>query len=862
VAPIAALALVSLSGCAELPAISRDECGNGVVEAGEECDGEGCGIPGSPHACRYVCSAAQSCPPGHRCGADGLCRMPDGGFRGDRRGLVGDSLGVAIGNVDGDPCDDLVLAGETASEVISLASSIAPSCTEAVRLLDFGPGDLALPILGDVLGAGRDALVVPTQGALAVGLSLFGVGPDGFDLVTAPSAPREFGQAMLLTLQVTPPSGGVAADVVVALVGATNRGVDVLALSSAAAGFAPTATLAVPLGAVVATAVGDFDGSSYCDEILYVTTAERIDGLRVCHATGVRSAATALAPIVLPPGQTLRMQNAQLAVGDASGDGRLDVATVTSSGGVLVAHGNGAGGFCSVSPGSGRATPPCTPDQTMGPLTNPGDAGPLVVAEGAVVAFERTQASDAPVPVVAAACEPVPVELRPAGCNTSASTACMLLHGHFDGNDSLDAVTTHNQRAEIVISSSPPASAGSNPIPSTWLIPTTCPPRFVRVGDFDGDFVDDVAFVDQEIAPGGERIDVLAVAYGAPSGPPDPPATIGRLPPTETLTSGRLFGTVSSATPSAGASIATDAPHDLMAFVATGDSARPLGGIFVEGSTSRRLLAPYYFPGKVGIGVSSLVVSGMAAGRFGANKTAHRDLAVATLEDPDGANTSGLWLVEVADGGLSIRATHTDLTASGVTCSYPVGGATAQCALVALDADGDGRDEAVLFGDRVVAVFEAGGGFALRSKQSVPHAFGRSDRTPPRVADFDRDGRPDVLLVDESGSLLVYWGRGDFTFEPRELVKDAAVTSFVVLDLDADPFPEAITAHATGLRVWNHAGARMLRDAALPTPDGFALAPGELIAMGAGDLDGDGLDDFVAMTRAEYQLALGRAVTP
>src|SRR5258706_10152374 len=80
---------LALCGCAKLPAIEADRCGNGVLEAGEDCDthaGEGfmCGAPGSgAAACRFQCSRSiggQACPAGFGCGGDGICRAAGGGY--------------------------------------------------------------------------------------------------------------------------------------------------------------------------------------------------------------------------------------------------------------------------------------------------------------------------------------------------------------------------------------------------------------------------------------------------------------------------------------------------------------------------------------------------------------------------------------------------------------------------------------------------------------------------------------------------------------------------------------------------------------------------------------------------------------
>ena len=83
-----------LAACAPLDPIEVDVCGNGIVEAGEDCDRYAdpdhtadaasphsavepqCGVATDPiSACRYVCNeAGPPCPDGWACGHDGLCR--------------------------------------------------------------------------------------------------------------------------------------------------------------------------------------------------------------------------------------------------------------------------------------------------------------------------------------------------------------------------------------------------------------------------------------------------------------------------------------------------------------------------------------------------------------------------------------------------------------------------------------------------------------------------------------------------------------------------------------------------------------------------------------------------------------------
>ena len=51
------------TACDDLIPIPQHECGNGVTEAGEACDGEpNCEPAGAVHACRYGCDTDIDCP--------------------------------------------------------------------------------------------------------------------------------------------------------------------------------------------------------------------------------------------------------------------------------------------------------------------------------------------------------------------------------------------------------------------------------------------------------------------------------------------------------------------------------------------------------------------------------------------------------------------------------------------------------------------------------------------------------------------------------------------------------------------------------------------------------------------------------
>jgi hypothetical protein len=79
---VLAIVVVLAPSCAELSPIAAGECGNLIIEAGEDCDGDDavgvCRAPGQPGSCRYDCDPADDiCPDGFVCGRNGVCLSAD-----------------------------------------------------------------------------------------------------------------------------------------------------------------------------------------------------------------------------------------------------------------------------------------------------------------------------------------------------------------------------------------------------------------------------------------------------------------------------------------------------------------------------------------------------------------------------------------------------------------------------------------------------------------------------------------------------------------------------------------------------------------------------------------------------------------
>jgi hypothetical protein len=102
-----------VTSCTPLPIVERDTCGNKVLEPPELCDtfsepGTTCGPPETDGACRFVCDGGGTCPRGWGCGIDGLCREPAGRFSANPEVYPFRAALLTIADMDGDGFEDVV----------------------------------------------------------------------------------------------------------------------------------------------------------------------------------------------------------------------------------------------------------------------------------------------------------------------------------------------------------------------------------------------------------------------------------------------------------------------------------------------------------------------------------------------------------------------------------------------------------------------------------------------------------------------------------------------------------------------------------------------------------------------------------
>ncbi|MEO5616942.1 MAG: S8 family serine peptidase, partial [Candidatus Eisenbacteria bacterium] len=202
---------------------------------------------------------------------------------------------------------------------------------------------------------------------------------------------------------------------------------------------------------------------------------------------------------------------------------------------------------------------------------------------------------------------------------------------------------------------------------------------------------------------------------------------------------------------------------------------------------------------------------------------------------------TGLFL-GLADGRI---AGH--FATGGPLPGWPVDATTTRGEFEAMpalgDLDGDGTTEVVWGGDD-------GSVWAWRADGSRVEGFPRRAGTAGRnlrVALGNLDGRPGLEIVVTSNNYAVYGFRGDGTPLPGwPVIIGDEPTAPVIMRFGTNPVPAVVVAAATEIRAFGPTGAlRFRRD--LPSRIAQDLA--------AGDLDGDGRDEIVALMDAPDQIA-------
>jgi hypothetical protein len=164
--------------------------------------------------------------------------------------------------------------------------------------------------------------------------------------------------------------------------------------------------------------------------------------------------------------------------------------------------------------------------------------------------------------------------------------------------------------------------------------------------------------------------------------------------------------------------------------------------------------------------------------------------------------------------------------------------------LLLTDLDGDGRLDLVAAWREADGLGDVRVFMGLGKGAFSPGGVVASTLAPGSVAagDLNADGRTDLVVIDgDPPRLLVYFGRGDGTFEREQVYRDIFARAVAIGDLDGDGRPEAALAVEDSVVVMRNDGK-----GALAPP---VVYPGgkNVRALVMADLDSDGKRDIVTV---------------
>ena len=189
---LAALVALTVS-CTEFETVELGVCGNRVLEAGEDCDGaailEGgtCAEPDTENACFYTCDDT-GCPEGWSCGRDLRCRQSAGGLRlNDGGPWPFDVRDIAIGDVDGDGVADII-----GNDQETISVRFGSETTSFEEVLEVRANQNNPITYADFDGDSRLDVLIPNDNGLSVLR-----GSSQRDLVSVPFSQFELGEVRI-----------------------------------------------------------------------------------------------------------------------------------------------------------------------------------------------------------------------------------------------------------------------------------------------------------------------------------------------------------------------------------------------------------------------------------------------------------------------------------------------------------------------------------------------------------------------------------------------------------------------------------------------------------------------------------------
>lgn len=860
-------AALAATGCTSLPPIARGTCGNGVVEveAGEDCDlfapdGKArCAAPGEPNECRLTCGPAPGgaeCPSRMACGSDGVCRTPSGRYLATASSFPAHPRELFSADLDGDGRMDLLEHTDDGVLAHYFGDALSPDGTLEI------PSEAAsgeAPAIGELTGDHRADILLPFSGVVVMMGSEDRIARPKAHPGIAVQGVQEVALAPGQTDPTTPDPeyvvlgtvGGVSGLAAVTYAGQT----DVLALMPGR-----PSQLAGPI------AMANFDDrpTSPCDEaVLSYREDSPLSGPPLLLYSLCTQDASGTPILNHAPQWTaidLGGAHVELAASalDLDGDGHLDLVIGVERSGqheIDVAYGIGDGTFASAPP-AGSTLPGDNRASFYGAVVN-----------GPPIAFARLD-GDALLDYVTA------TEIRTSRGGALGSSLAAVADVPFleamiadvNANGVLDVVATGESPSLEVYS-----GTGDGRFAYT-RVPMQSQASHLTPGDFDGDGVIDLALAEHlPPAADGTAEDSISVAFGRAWGVPASPASMGRLDPTQqiaVLLGADRYGVV-------------DGVADLVTISKVGDDFVISG---FSGRTDRALRAPYgttrnvtgpeplteiYFPSRVMIG--ELTGDG------------HPD--VVEIVHPSPQQPSLGWHAWLTPCTGEARLLQESASVSADLSDQVRWGASMNAAL---DLDGDAVDELVTLatlssdpgaGVSVVsrAIASGDGTFAWEISPPAPVGFqferveepdrpaGETRGAAARTADFDGDGRLDLLALASSAGKtvpVVFFNDHDGALSPPVPLNapdGSVILAFGLVQADADPQKEvALLASGAVYLAECHSPDRAVTVSAVPIA--APVTGSSLIT--CGDFDGDGVDDIATSGDGGIELFRGLPAQP
>lgn len=867
-------------GCDDLPTITAGECGNRVVDEGEDCDDfprerglepvggaepefDACHPVGSPYECRWDCRArAVACPDGAGCGVDGVCRMAS-----ERTSPFVFQSGtydapLVNGDFDGDGRADLLVLDDSGTKLLSFDQQRTPGALSSTCPPDapYAP----LVAAGSVDGDTHDDVVA--------------IGYTSLDLMRG----TPLGLTPAPQLRNAPP--------------ATDR--RLLSLDAHGDGtlypwmISDRALLRVPLFGneefdtlgTIDAAAGEIAGkvspirfpAQGCSGFVLASRgAQAVQVYQTCDGSEASSLKSPSTVVLGPPH---RVGSGGVHVGDVDGDGFDDLAIAAGASEsppaecddynqeVYVAYGLGDGRFQS------------QPPNLAGIVADGVAAKVPILIWGDLLSLADLDGNGSVDFITSAVIEFNPMSCEPCRCEFVFSnywTAAAAADFTRDGNVDVIGVDDRGVRSLTLLLGT---GRGFSEAFIEHSIGTPAPvaldqvsderPPSLAVGDYDGDLTTDLAFtLLSDTGPSPRR--TAAILYGKGLSIPSEIQSIGSV--------GDLDELVTIKTDPGGAADlffrAKREDGDGVGMISVGQAPGPgnQGPRSVgSGAATRPLFSPLFFPNALPdpSGETYTEVAAAALGAFTGRP--ERLEAVALLAPWEGQARSAegepwLWLsfVENADAGFAIGdPSPFEVSAEQLESlrrgwfdghEHPV--------IQALDIDADGSDELVLSDSKLAqselaywVIRRTAGAWSSQEQRVEVHGVAEAELDGEfyfdamSAIDVDLDGRRDLVLqgyAKQTGSFVAIVMRNDGSgalSAGTAFALDGDVNAIAFSNVDHDPELELVSAGERGVEVYD----ADLSSGALEERPSLRMASGPVFALQVGDFDGDGVSDVAA----------------